>query len=66
MLLIVLTISDVSRISNISVTAYLRTGAAMEGQDDMGNDLLMARVDMTPVLDGLVRSISSRSSLNKD
>ncbi|KAG6820017.1 AGC protein kinase Gad8 [Arthromyces matolae] len=41
---------DVSRTSNISVSAYLRTAAA--GQDDMGNDLLMARVDLTPMLDG--------------
>ncbi|KAG5634640.1 AGC protein kinase Gad8 [Sphagnurus paluster] len=32
---------DVSRTSNIAVSAYLRTTAA--GQDDMGNDLLMAR-----------------------
>lgn len=34
----------------------------MEGQDDMGNDLLMARVDMTPVLDGLVPKISTYTS----
>ncbi|KAJ2930558.1 hypothetical protein H1R20_g6543, partial [Candolleomyces eurysporus] len=42
---------DVCRISNISVSAYLRT-AATAGQDNMGNDLLMARVDLTPILDG--------------
>lgn len=42
---------DVSRTSNISVSAYLRT-APSQGQDDMGNDLLMARVDLTPTLDG--------------
>lgn len=42
--------SDVSRTSNISVSSYLRTTVA--GQDDMGNDLLMARVDLTPMLDG--------------
>ncbi|GLB41089.1 putative protein kinase C terminal domain [Lyophyllum shimeji] len=41
---------DVSRTSNISVSSYLRTTVA--GQDDMGNDLLMARVDLTPMLDG--------------
>jgi len=43
---------DVSRTSNISVSSYLRTAAAVHGQDDMGNDLLMARVDLTPMLDG--------------
>jgi serum/glucocorticoid-regulated kinase 2 len=43
---------DVSRISSIAVSAYLRTAAAVQGQDDMGNDLLMARVDLTPVLEG--------------
>lgn len=46
--------SDVSRTSTISVSAYLRT-AAMQGPDDMGNDLLLARVDLTPMLDGHVR-----------
>ncbi|KAH7890401.1 kinase-like domain-containing protein [Phlebopus sp. FC_14] len=43
---------DVSRTSNISVSAYLRTAAAVHSQEDMGNDLLMARVDLTPSLDG--------------
>jgi len=45
---------DVSRTSNISVSAYLRTSSSVSGQhhNDMGNDLLMARVDLTPVLDG--------------
>ncbi|KIJ60779.1 hypothetical protein HYDPIDRAFT_138719 [Hydnomerulius pinastri MD-312] len=43
---------DVSRTSNISVSAYLRTAAAVHSQEDMGNDLLMARVDLTPALDG--------------
>jgi hypothetical protein len=47
--------SDVSRTSSIAVSAYLRTAAAVQGQDDMGNDLLMARVDLTPVLEGHVR-----------
>jgi hypothetical protein len=46
--------SDVSRTSNISVSSYLRTAAPVPGQDDMGDDLLMARVDLTPTLDGLV------------
>ncbi|THV05146.1 Pkinase-domain-containing protein [Dendrothele bispora CBS 962.96] len=41
---------DVSRTSTISVSAYLRT-VAMQGPDDMGNDLLLSRVDLTPVLD---------------
>jgi len=43
---------DVSRTSNISVSSYLRTAAAVQSQDDMGNDLLMARVELTPMLDG--------------
>ncbi|KAF8191371.1 kinase-like domain-containing protein [Pholiota molesta] len=43
---------DVSRTSNISVSSYLRTAAAVQGQDDMGNDHLMGRVDLTPMLDG--------------
>ena len=50
--------SDVSRTSNISVSSYLRTAAAVQSQDDMGNDLLMARVDLTPMLDGHVSSVS--------
>ena len=48
--------SDVSRTSNISVSSYLRTTAPVQGQDDIGNDLLMARVDLTPALDGHVGS----------
>lgn len=47
--------SDVSRMSNIAVSAYLRTTQCVNGQDDMGNDILMARVDLTPQLDGHVR-----------
>ncbi|KAI0090644.1 Pkinase-domain-containing protein [Irpex rosettiformis] len=43
---------DVSRTSNISVSAYLRTTQCVQGQDDMGNDILMARVELTPMLDG--------------
>lgn len=41
---------DVSRTSNISVSAYLRT-VSSQTQDDMGNDILIARVDLTPQLD---------------
>ncbi len=47
-------LSDVSRTSNVSVSAYLRTAQSLKGQEDMGNDILMARVDLTPVLDGHV------------
>ncbi|KAF9806977.1 hypothetical protein IEO21_08420 [Rhodonia placenta] len=44
---------DVSRTSTISVSAYLRTAQCVPGgQGDMGNDLLMARVELTPALDG--------------
>lgn len=46
--------SDVSRTSNVSVSSYLRTTASAQGKDDMGNDLLIARVDLMPVLDGHV------------
>jgi serum/glucocorticoid-regulated kinase 2 len=42
---------DVSRTSDISVSAYLRT-APSQTQEDMGNDILMARVDLTPMLEG--------------
>lgn len=49
-----MTSSDVSRTSNISVSAYLRTATVVQSQEDMGNDLLMARVDLTPALDGHV------------
>ncbi len=48
--------SDVSRTSNIIVSSYLRTASA-QGQDDMGNDLLIARVELTPMLDGHVRPV---------
>ena len=45
------------------MSSYLRT-AAVQGQDDMGNDMLMARVDLTPMLDGHVSlSISYRGCL---
>ena len=35
------------------MSAYLRTKTFL-AQEDMGNDILMARVDLTPVLDGHV------------
>jgi serum/glucocorticoid-regulated kinase 2 len=47
--------SDVSRTSNLSLSAYLRTTQYMPGQDNMGNDLLIGRLDLTPVLDAHVR-----------
>ena len=46
--------SDVSRTSNLSLSAYLRTAQCLPGQDNMGNDLLMGRLDLTPVLDAHV------------
>ncbi|KAG8751953.1 AGC protein kinase Gad8 [Serendipita sp. 396] len=45
---------DVSRTSGISVSAYLRTSPSSvsgENNPDMGNDILLARVDLTPALD---------------
>jgi hypothetical protein len=48
------TYSDVSRTSNLSLSTYLRTSQGMVGQDNMGNDLLMGRLDLTPVLDAHV------------
>jgi serum/glucocorticoid-regulated kinase 2 len=50
--------SDVSRTSGITVSAYLRTspsGVTGENHPDMGNDILLARVDLTPTLDSPVR-----------
>jgi len=43
---------DVSRTSNISVAAYLRTSLSERGTEshEMGNDILMGRVDLTPTL----------------
>jgi hypothetical protein len=46
--------SDVSRTSNLSLSAYLRTSQGLLGQDNMGNDLLIGRLDLTPVLDAHV------------
>lgn len=45
--------SDVSRKSNIAVSAYLRA-APVQGKDDMGNDILLSRVDLMPILDSRV------------
>ena len=58
--------SDVSRTSNLSLSAYLRTAQCMPGQDNMGNDLLIGRLDLIPVLDAHVcpflLTASSRTS----
>lgn len=62
--LIVYVTSDVSRTSTISVSSYLRTAAAVHSQEDMGNDLLMARVDLTPVLDGHVSLLDLARALS--
>lgn len=45
--------SDVSRHSDISLSAYLRTQPSVPGQSqpDMGNDILLGRLDLSPVLD---------------
>ncbi|KDQ16691.1 hypothetical protein BOTBODRAFT_30613 [Botryobasidium botryosum FD-172 SS1] len=44
---------DVSRTSVITVATYLRTQPAVPGENtaDMGNDILLARVDLAPTLD---------------
>ena len=49
----VLSNSDVSRTSDISISAYLRTSPSVPGQSqpDMGNDILLARLDLSPVLE---------------
>ncbi|KAG8850049.1 AGC protein kinase Gad8 [Tulasnella sp. 330] len=45
---------DVSRLSDLSISAYLRTQppASGEDQNNMGNDLLICRLDHNLVLDG--------------
>ena len=52
--------SDVSRDAGISIQCYLRTEEPKRGgdgiADDMGNDIPLARVEFTPVLDGHVRT----------
>lgn len=43
---------DVSRVSEVSISAYMRQQApAGEQKGDMGNDILIARVDMKPSLE---------------
>ncbi|QRV78484.1 AGC/AKT kinase gad8 [Ceratobasidium sp. AG-Ba] len=49
---------DVSRVSTLSLSAYLRTAPSSGSENDMGNDILLGRLDVTPVLDG-VHSIDS-------
>lgn len=44
---------DVSRTSTVIVSAYLRTNQSAYTREDMGNDILMARVEIAPVLDSL-------------
>jgi serum/glucocorticoid-regulated kinase 2 len=48
--------SDVSRASEITVSAYLRTSqtAPGHGRNDMGNDLFLGGVKVTPVFDSKV------------
>ena len=52
------------------MSAYLRTAQSIRAKEDMGNDILMARVDLTPVLDGHVseayRLTPSSSSMLTD
>lgn len=47
---------DVSRKSDITVSAYLRKAQSAPGQADMGNDLPIARVQFAPYLDGFHQS----------
>ncbi|KAI0720888.1 Pkinase-domain-containing protein [Fomitopsis betulina] len=42
---------DVSRTSNIVVSAYLRTAQCVFDQGDMGDDLLVGRAELSPSLD---------------
>ena len=45
-------LSDVSRASDVSISAYLRLQAPAAGQKaDMGNDILLGRLDLRPILD---------------
>lgn len=44
--------SDVSRTSTLSLSAYLRTAPSSGSENDMGNDILLGRLEVTPVLDG--------------
>ncbi|KAF8754575.1 Protein kinase C terminal domain [Rhizoctonia solani] len=49
---------DVSRQSNLSLSAYLRTAPSSGSDNDMGNDILLGRLDVTPMLEG-VQSVDS-------
>lgn len=42
--------SDVSRVSDVSISAYLRTSPIVPGQNrnDMGNDLFLGGIKFTP------------------
>ncbi|KAL8280467.1 hypothetical protein RQP46_007115 [Phenoliferia psychrophenolica] len=44
---------DVSRVSDVSISAYLRTSPIVPGQNrnDMGNDLFLGGIKFTPVFD---------------
>ncbi|KAF8331317.1 putative Serine/threonine-protein kinase gad8 [Cantharellus anzutake] len=44
---------DVSRTSDITISAYLRTQPVISGlsQPDMGNDILLSRLDLSPALE---------------
>lgn len=50
--------SDVSRDSEISLSAYLRTAPSLPGQEraDMGNDLFLAGVKINPTFDAHQRT----------
>jgi len=50
---IIVTYSDVSRVSDVSISAYLRTSPLVPGQsrNDMGNDLFLGGVKFQPVFD---------------
>ncbi|KAF9511053.1 hypothetical protein BS47DRAFT_1347211 [Hydnum rufescens UP504] len=49
---------DVSRVSQICVSAYLRTQQPSQGKSkaDMGNDILLARLDLDPSLEAFATS----------
>jgi serum/glucocorticoid-regulated kinase 2 len=57
--------SDVSRVSQISVSAYLRTQQPSKGKSkaDMGNDILLARLDLDPSLEAFAVTIVILNSL---
>lgn len=57
------TASDVSRTSNIVVSAYLRTAQCVFDQGDMGDDLLVGRAELSPSLDDVVSPAMLRCAL---